>query len=203
VTVGALDRRTLYMLLGGLSFIAVLRFGVYSDRSTPQVVSASESAPMAEKRLEQLRLKAATVAGKETVLKEANEQLMAREKGVLPVDTAAQGQAAILEILSRVAKANGIDARGAQEMREARPLGDDYAEVSVTVNFTCQIEQLVNLLAALGNLPEALATNEIHIAGGNDPKKKIIQVRLNLSGVAPRKVLPAKKGPGSQGTNRS
>jgi hypothetical protein len=165
------------------------------------VVAASESAPMAEKRLEQLRLKAATVPGRETALKAANAELGAREKGILAVDTAAQGQAAILEILSRVAKANGIDARGAQEMREAKPLGDDYAEVSVTVNFACQIEQLVNLLAAIGNEPEILSTNEIHIAGGNDPKKKVIQVRLNLSGVAPRKVLPAKKGPGSTRTS--
>ncbi len=70
MTVGTLDRRTLFVLLGGLLLIAVLRFGVYGDRPT-QVVAPSESVPAAEKRLERLRQIAATVPGKEAVLKQA------------------------------------------------------------------------------------------------------------------------------------
>ena len=41
MTVGTLDRRLLFLLLGALALIAVLRFGVYGDR-TPAVVEASE-----------------------------------------------------------------------------------------------------------------------------------------------------------------
>jgi hypothetical protein len=54
----------------------------------------------------------------------------------------------------------------------------------------------VNFLAAIANQPEVLATNEINITGGRD-KKKTLQVRLSLSGVVPKKLLPVKKAGGA------
>jgi hypothetical protein len=192
MTVGALDRRTLFVLLGGLLLIAVLRFGVYGDRQ-PQVVAASESVPAAEKRLERLRQVAATVPGREVVFRRASAELENREKGILKADTAAQAQAQLLNVIHTIAAANGIDARGAEGFPAPKPLANDYGEVSVPVTFTCGIDQLVNFLAALANEPEILATNEIQVAGGND-KKKNVQVRLSLSGVVPKKLVPGKKG---------
>ena len=192
MTVGTLDRRTLLVLLGGLLLIAVLRFGVYGDRPT-QVVAASESIPAAENRLERLRRVAATVPGKEALLKQAAAELESREKGILKADTAAQAQAQLLNVIHTIAAANGIDARGAEGFPPPKPLAADYGDVSVPVTFTCGIDQLVNFLAALANEPEILATDEIQIAGGND-KKKNVQVRLTLSGVVPRKLVPEKKG---------
>jgi hypothetical protein len=70
-------------------------------------------------------------------------------------------------------------------------MANEYGEVSVVETFTCGMEQLVNLLADLANQPQILATNEIDISGGND-KKKNVQVRLSLSGVVPRKLVPKK-----------
>jgi hypothetical protein len=65
------------------------------------------------------------------------------------------------------------------------------------VSFVCGIEQLVNLLAALANnQPQILATNEISVVGGSD-KKKNIQVRLTLSALVPRKLIP-KRGAAGQ-----
>ena len=98
---------------------------------------------------QQLRQMAATVPGKEAAAEAGSAELDAREKGILKADTAAQAQAQLLERDPALATANGIDARGAEELR-SRPLGADYGEVSVTVTFTCGIEQLVNFLAALG-----------------------------------------------------
>ncbi len=193
MNVGTVDRRALLMLFGGLAFIAVLRFGVYGDRST-KVVAPSESVPLAESRLALRRRAAATVPGKEAVLKKEQAELAARETGILKADTAAQAQAQLMDVIHRIGAANGFDARGAETLgSDARPLGSDYGEVTVTETFTCQIEQLVNFLAALANEPEILATQEIHITAGND-KKKLIQVRLSLSGVVPRKLVPVKKG---------
>ena len=68
--------------------------------------------------------------------------------------------------------------------------------VSVGVTFTCGIEQLVNFLAAIANEPQILATNEINITGGGDKKKNIV-VRLSLSGVVPKRLVPAKRGLGA------
>jgi hypothetical protein len=195
MTVGTLDRRTILVLVGGLLLILVLRFGVYGERRT-QVVAPSVSIPAAEKRLERLRQIAATVPGKEAVLKRASAELETREKGILKADTAAQAQAQLLNVIHTVAAANGIDARGAEGFPAPKPLAADYGEVSVPVTFTCGIDQLVNFLAALANESEILATNQIQVTGGND-KKKNLQVRLNLSGVVPRKLVPEKKGVGT------
>ncbi|MGA2271642.1 MAG: type II secretion system protein GspM [Bryobacteraceae bacterium] len=192
MTVGALDRRTLFILLGGLLLIAVLRFGVYGDRQ-PQVVAPAESIPATENRLERLRRVAATVPGKEAVLKQAGAELETREKSILKADTAAQAQALLLNVIHTVAAANGIDARGAEGFPAPKALADDYAEVSVPVTFTCGIDQFVNFLAAIANEPEILVANEIQVTGGND-KRKNVQVRLSLSGVVPRKLVPEKKG---------
>jgi hypothetical protein len=159
------------------------------------VVAPSESIPKAEQRLQRVRQLAAMLPGREAVLKQASTELAAREKGLLIADTVPQAQALLLSLIQRVAQANGFNAPGAEAM-SVKPLGNDYGEVSVSVAFTCGIEQLVNFLAAIANEPEVLATNEINITGGGD-KKKNLQVRLSLSGVVPKKLLPAKKAGGA------
>ena len=120
---------------------------------------------MAEKRLERLRQIAATVPGKETLMKQASAELESREKGMLKAETGAQAQAQLQELLHKVGASNGIDIRGVEDPR-IKLFGNDYGEASVTVRFTCLIEQLVNLLAALANEPELLSTNEIQVTGG-------------------------------------
>src|SRR5258708_8007632 len=62
----------------------------------------------------------------------------------------------------------------------------------VDVRFSCGIEQLVNLLAQIGNEPELLATNQIQIIGST-AKEKVLQVRLGLSGVVRKKNAQEKK----------
>jgi hypothetical protein len=187
---GTLDRKTAILWICGVAVILILRFVVLADRS-PDVVAVSESVPMAERRLERLRQIAATVPGKEALMKQAAGELASREKGMLRVETSAQAQAQLQELLHKVGASNGIDIRGVEDMR-IKPFGNDYGEASVTVRFTCLIEQLVNLLAALANEPELLSTNQIQITGGTD-KAKIIQVRLTLSGVVSRKLALEKK----------
>jgi len=193
VTVGTLDRKTGIFLVSGLALIAILRFGVYGD-SSPGAVSASESIPKAEQRLQRVRQLAAMLPGKETVLKEARADLASREKGMITADTVPQAQAYLLGVIQKVAQANQFSAPG-EETMGVKPLGNDYGEVSVTVAFSCGIDQLVNFLAQIANQPELLATNEISISGGGDKKKNLL-VRLSLSGVVPKKLLPVKKAGG-------
>jgi hypothetical protein len=115
--------------------------------------------------------------------------------GILKADTAAQAQALLQERLHRVGLANGIDIRGLEDQR-VKPLGNDYGQASVSVRFTCNIEQLVNFLAALANEPELFSTDEINVTGTTDPKKAI-QVRLTLAGVVTKKVAQEKKAAGA------
>ncbi len=189
MTVGKLDRKTAILLISSAAAFLILHFAL-AGRS-PEVVAPSESAPLAEKRLEKLRQIAATVPGKEALMKQASVELESREKGMLKAETSAQAQAQLQELLHKVGAANGIDIRGIEDMR-VKLLGADYGEASVTVRFTCLIEQLVNLLAALANQPELLSTSQIQITGSAD-KNKTIQVRLTLSGVVARKLALEKK----------
>jgi len=193
MTLSTMDRKTFIALAAaaGAVILAIVRLVGPSDSGTA-VVTATDSIPQAERRLERLRQLAATVPGKEELLKQVSAELKTREAGILTADTAAQGQAQLLDTIHRIAAQNGFDARGAEELRDARPLGNDYGEISVAVTFTCGIDQLVNFLSDLSREPRLVATNEIHISGGND-KKKNLQVRLSVSGLVPRKLVPAKK----------
>lgn len=193
MTTGTLDRRSALLLAGGVAGVVILHFAMTSG-SAPATVAAADSIPLAEKRLAKLRATAATVPGKEQAAQQAAAELAVRERGMIRSDTAAQAQAQLLEIIRRAGKDEGIDVRGAEEMK-VRPLADDYGEVDVAVSFNCRIDQFVNFMADLANRPELLATNTIRVSA-NNPKEKTISVRLGLSGVVPRKLVPEKKGPG-------
>jgi len=187
---GTIDRKSVLTLVGGVALILWVRFGIYGDHVAPSVTSA-ETIPQAELRLKNLRLAAGTVAAKEERLKKAAAELAEREKGIMDAPTESQAQAQLLETVNNVARSNGISAQGG-EFRD-KPLTKDYAEVTATVHFNCDIVQLVNLLAALADYPQIVATQEMRITGGND-KKKTIQVMLTVSTVVARKLLPEKKG---------
>jgi hypothetical protein len=187
--VGSLDRRSALALAAGVAAILIVRFGIFRDAS-PSAVAAADTIPAAERRLEKVRQLAATVPGKDELLKQARAALAEREKGVLRADTEAQAQAQLLELVQAIARSNGIDARGTQEFRGI-PVSEDYGEIMTTVPFTCSIDQLVNFLAALGRQPQILATYDIHVNGGSD-KKKAIQVHLTVSAIVPRSLIPKK-----------
>jgi len=188
-----LHRKSLLLLAAGVLLAAVLaKYGVFGG-GTDSLVTAVDSVPVAEKRLEILRRKAATAPGREQALAKLQGELQAREKGIVVAGTAEQARAHLLELLHSLAAQNGFDASGADLLPEPKPLGKDYGQVSVGQNFTCGVDQLVNFLTAIANQPETLATESIYIANRNS-KDKTVQVRLTLAGVVPRKLVPEKKG---------
>jgi Type II secretion system (T2SS), protein M subtype b len=191
MTISTRDRRAMILLGVCLLLLLVLRFGVYGDKET-SVVAATHSIPLAEKRLARLRQVVSTLAGKQSVLKQVNDEAAAREKGIIQAPTAQQAQAHLLETIRRAGKNEGIDVRGG-EFPNVQPLGKDYGEAAVVVTFECRIEQLVNFLAVLTAEPELLATNEIRVISTNQKEKKV-SVRLTLAGVVPRKLVPEKRG---------
>jgi hypothetical protein len=193
MTFGTLDKRTGFGLVAGVAVILFLRFVVMGGDSTAPLVAASETIAQAEQRLQRVRQVSATVPGKESVMKQASATLDKLEAGIFKADTESQARAQLLEMVNNVAKVNGVQTRGLDEYH-SKPVSNDYGEVTVSVSFGCDIVQLVNFLAGLSSQDQILATNGIHITGGTD-KKKILQVRLSVSGLVPRKLLtPEKKG---------
>jgi len=165
-----------------------------SGEDAPKVVSMSDSPEVAQTRLTRTMQLAAQAPAKEDEFKRAAAELDRREKGMIQADTAAQAQAQLFQIMRRVGRSqpSPIDVR-AVETGQSKLFGADYGEVSFGVAFDCRVEQLVNMLADLAQQPELLATSDIRISAGRT-KEKLMQVRLTVSGIVPKKLIPEKKG---------
>ena len=191
MTVTARDKRAL-ILLGVAVLIIVIWKLTSSAGPSLQVAAAADSVEQAEKRLNRLRQIDARVPAKAELFKKVSDEVAQREKGMVLADTAQQAQTQIQQILRKLGSDAGIDVRGA-EFGAIKPLGSDYGEAPVSITFDCNIEQLVNLLSSFAGRPEVLGTSDIRVTTGN-PKDKRVNVRLTVSGVVPRKLVPEKKG---------
>jgi hypothetical protein len=183
------NRRALILLAGALVVAAVLEYGLPSNSAAP--VAAVGDPGLIQQRLTRLRQIAATVPVREAGMKQMTADLAVREKGIIQAETAPQAQAALLEIASRVGKAEQLDVRGG-DFAAPKAFGD-YGLVYATVTFECHIEQLVNFLADLAKEPELVVPAEERIGAAN-AKDKTMSVRMLLAGVVAKKLVPEKKG---------
>jgi hypothetical protein len=195
MTITRRDRRAVLLLAVAAVVLLIVRFSV-SGPAQPLVEASPASIPKVQERLARARQIAASLPAREAALKDLNAQLAAREGTMIQADTLPQAQAQLTQIMHRIAAAQSppIEIQST-ELGQARLLGDQYAEVQVPVYFQCRIEQLVNLLADVTTQPELLATSDLRIGVAN-ATEKTVNVRLSLSGVAPRRLAPQKKGPG-------
>ncbi len=184
------DRRALILLAAGLVVAAALRVTVFSDAS-PVVAPVADTTGIAQQRLTRLRQVAATLPARAALEKQAAADLALREKGILQADTAAQAQAALMELARRLGKNNQIDIRSG-ELGAPRAFGE-YGLVYATVTFECRIEQLINFLTDVSRQPELIAPSEERITAVN-AKEKTMAVRIVLAGLVPKKLVPEKKG---------
>jgi len=178
------DKRALYILAG----VAVLALIYWLATRSPNVNAparasavAVDSIERAEKRLAVLRATAATLDGKEVVLKQASTELAVREKGLISGDTAEQAQAQLLQVIRRVARQQSppLDIRQV-ELGQPHTYGDAYGQVTVSATIDCRIDELVNFMASLSEQPEIVATDEVRV-GAAHPKQKVMPVRLTIS----------------------
>lgn len=180
--------------LTALALCATVFLAVYfwpSEDASP--VGVVTSSPQAEKRVARLRKLAAAVPARQQILKKVDDELTAREKGMISAETAPQAQAQLLQIARRVAQAQQppILFRGT-EFQPPRPFGDAYGEVVMTVSFECGIEQIVNFLSDVSNQPELVAVSDVQFTQVST-KQKLVPARITFTGVVPRKLVPEKK----------
>jgi len=188
------DRRALTILGAGLVVLFIVYLLTGSSDSGTRVVQSVESVERVQKQLETLRKTAATLPARQEIHKKVAAELTDREKGLIQADTAAQAQARLLQILREVAKNQTPPLEIRQtELGQARSFGDAYGQVPVSITLDCRTDQLVNFMAYLSAQPELIATEEIRFAAGN-PKTKSIPVRLTVTGIVPRRLVPERKG---------
>lgn len=184
------------MALGAALAISavVLIYEFWPAGSAAPQAASTQSVPQMEQRLARAREIAATVPGKQEILKKVAADLETREKALIRAETAQQAQAQVITILRGLgaAEAPAIEIR-ATELGAIAPFGDDYGSVNVSIQVECRIEQLLNFLAALAARPELIATRDLRVTAGN-PKEKTLNVRLTVAGIVPKNLVPQKKG---------
>jgi hypothetical protein len=200
MTLGDRDRRALIILGAAVVVGGFIYWFSNSSPSTSSATSGSvavapgESIDRAQRRLANLRRQAATLSGKEAVLKQVSAELSEREKGLIPGETAEEAQAQLLQVVRRVARAQTPPIEMSQvELGRPRTYGTAYGQVSVSITLTCRIDELVNFLAALGAQPELASTEEIRF-GASHPKQKTMPIRLTVTGLVARRLIPQQKG---------
>jgi len=196
MTISDRDRRALWVLGPALVVFGLVYW--YSSSTPSSGSNGSKDVPVesvdrAEKRLATLHTQAATLRGKEAVLKQASAELATREKGLLSGDTAEQAQAQLLQVVKRVAQQQmpPLDV-GQVELGRPKSFGSAYGQVNVSITVTCRIDELVNFLAALSAQPELVATEEIRF-GTSHPKQKTMPIRLTVTGLVARRLVPKQK----------
>ena len=189
------SRRNLAFLGVSAILYAVVYFWPAGGSAPTVVAPSSDPVQSSEKRLARLRDQAATVPQKEEVLKAVQAELAQREKGILQAPTAAQARARLLEILERLCASEAPPVKiTSNELGGISPLGDAYGSVDLAVQIQCGIDQLVNLLAAIASQPELISTTDLRITPTSNTAQKTVSVRLAVSAVVSRKLVPEKTG---------
>jgi len=174
-----------------LALSAVVLAYEFWPAGTPAAAEASpQSVPQMEQRLARVREIAATVPGKQEILKKVAADLESREKGLIRAETAPQAQAQVVTILRDLTASESLTLRN-YELGAITAFGDDYGAVNVSIQVECRIEQLLNFLAALAARPELIATRDLRVIAA-DPKQKTLNVRITVAGLVPKSLAPKK-----------
>ena len=187
------EKKALIALCAALALAAVVfAYEFWPAGSAVAADAIPQSVPQMEQRLAKVREIAATVPGKQEILKRVAADLETREKGLIRAETAQQAQAQVITILRNLgaAEAPPIEIR-ATELGAITTFGDDYGAVNVSIQVECRIEQLLNFLAALAARPELIATRDLRVIAG-DPKQKTLNVRITVAGIVPKSLAPKK-----------
>jgi hypothetical protein len=193
VSLSQRDRRAVTLL--GAAVILAGAYYFWPGNPPAPAAAGVQTVDQAEKRLARLRETAASAPSRESVLQEVGAQLAAREKGLIQAETAAQVQAQLLQMVRRLASAESVPIEiRTTEIGAVAPFGDVYGSVNISIQIECTIEQLINLMAAISAQPELVATSDLRVTSSS-PKNKVVGVRLTLTALVPRKLVPERKGP--------
>jgi Tfp pilus assembly protein PilO len=180
------DQRALLLLAAALLAAALLQLDIFAPGAGPSASGSSIEA--AEQRLLSAEVKARQLPLAEAELDTVQRQLDVLEQGLLKSESAALAQAEMRQLVGDLLAAEGISMESSQ-FGAVQLDGEDYAQVPLNVNFQCGIEQFVNLMAAVANAPELLATRRIQIMPANDSTKSV-RVQLTIAGLLPATRTP-------------
>ena len=183
------DRRALMLLGGAVALFLVLQLDFFQPDSGGSLAPSGDSLQVLEQNLQLAQVQARQRPLTEAELQAARKRLEQLESRLLDSEDAALAQAEMRSLIGDLLTAEGIAMKssrfGSVELEE----GDDYAAVPLLVDFTCAIEQFVNLMAAVANSQKLLASRDIRIQPENADVKSV-RVRLTVAGYLPATRTP-------------
>ena len=176
------DRRAL--LFFGIAFVLFLL--LQTDWILPAPGASASDLGSVEAEQNKLLL-AQTQVRQEPLLSAEYRSLKSLEESLedrlLESETAALAQAEMRERVGELLEGAGISMR-ASRFTNVEAEGEDFAQVPLIVDFTCDVTRFVNLLADIANAQKILSTREIKVSSAN-PKTKAVRVELTISGYLP------------------
>ncbi len=157
----------------------IFQFGFFPLWDSLQ--EARASLPMQEKKLEKYQEITRTAGLRNTEASSAEARLREAEGGLLTSKTAALASAEMQDLMNQLTAAKSIEVRSS-EFLPAKPLGAEYVQVPLGLNFQCRLDQLASLLDAIGNGPKYFAIPKltIQLIGAKD---KQIMVNMQIAGI--------------------
>lgn len=180
------DSRALIALAVAVGAFGLLQFDFFGPAA--DVSTSSDSIEQLESafQLAQVKARQKPVAAAELA---TLEQALARlESQALVSATSELAQAEMRTLIGDLLAAEGIAMAGSR-FGQVTLVGDNYAEIPITVDFNCGIEQFVNLTTAVANSPRLLVTRRIRVRPGAQ-ETKAVQVQLTVAGYLPAERTP-------------
>lgn len=178
------DKRALRWLAGAVVLFLLLQLDVFAPStgggSTP---GSSSSIAALEEELKVAQARARQKPISDAELAAAQRRLDVREQRLLTSPDAALAQAEMQQIVGELLVAEGIVMKGSRFVSAALE-GEDYARIAVAVNFSCGIEQLVNLMASISNAERLLTPRDLRVRPDNKGIKSV-RVELTVAGYLP------------------
>ncbi len=157
----------------------LFRFGVFPAWDRWQEGRAD--VPLREKTLAKYRSAVATAALRDAEAARWEAALQEAEKGLLAGSTAAVASAELQQWIKDAAARHAIEIRSSEFMA-AKPLGEDYLEVPLGVQFQCRLDSFVEFLKELQGGSKALVVTRWGLVATGSPEK-LLNVNLTVSGI--------------------
>ena len=175
------EKWMLLLLIPILLAVGFWQVGLWSSQSGSTLTGGSIDALeqrflLARDQANQKPLSDAEYAAVEAALEKVEGRLLASESSAL-------AQAEMQSLLGDLLKGEGIVMKNSRFGTVALE-GEHYAQVPLTVEFSCAIEQFVNLTAAVASAPKLLTTRSIRVNQDN-ADTKAVRVQMIVAGYLP------------------
>jgi hypothetical protein len=172
------DKKALMVVGIAVALYAAAQFAVFPLWDTLQ--ERRDNLPIVERKLEKYHAVARTAELRRTEASSVDTKLQEAERGLLTSETAALASAELQQIAKQFTAAESIDIRS-NNFLPAKPVGGEYMQIPLGLQFQCRLDQLVNLLTDFSGHQKHLAVSRLGIQtlGGKD---KQVSVGMELSG---------------------